>query len=85
MSVAIQRRRMRADHPQQEHFSKCQVSIGLQLFQHASAPSTILDICADRMRPTSWSGSRASVMEANVALLDELPGIEQELKTHLCT
>ena len=40
------------------------------LLARAPDPSSVLEVFTQRFRPMSWSGSRASLMEANAQLLD---------------
>ncbi|WP_333710423.1 hypothetical protein [Malikia spinosa] len=42
------------------------------LLGHAPDPGSVLAVFVDRFRPMSWSGSRATLMEANARLLDSL-------------
>jgi hypothetical protein len=42
------------------------------LFAHAPDARTVLAVFVGRLRPMSWSGSRATLMEANARLLDSL-------------
>lgn len=46
----------------------------MALLANAPDPSSVLAVFVDRFRPSSWSGSRASLMEANVRMLDSLEG-----------
>ncbi|MET4372489.1 hypothetical protein ABIA99_005195 [Bradyrhizobium sp. LB12.1] len=43
------------------------------LLSGAADPRSVLAVFLQRFRPTSWSGSRAVLMEANARLLDGLP------------
>jgi hypothetical protein len=45
------------------------------LLTHAPEPRSVLAVFVERFRPMSWSGSRATLMEANARLLDDL-GLE---------
>lgn len=42
------------------------------LLSSASDPRIVLDVFINRFRPTSWSGSRAALIEENARLLDSL-------------
>ncbi|MGW8788875.1 hypothetical protein, partial [Heyndrickxia sporothermodurans] len=42
------------------------------LLSHGPNPESVLSVFIRRFRPTSWSGSRAALMEANALLLDSL-------------
>lgn len=44
----------------------------ITLLNHAPNPEPVLAIFVKQFRPTSWSGSLASVMESNAQLLDDL-------------
>jgi hypothetical protein len=50
------------------------------LLAHAPDPGIILAVFVKRFRPTSWSGSRATLLEANSRLLDSL---EAEISANL--
>ncbi|MCJ9668524.1 MULTISPECIES: hypothetical protein [unclassified Neorhizobium] len=45
------------------------------LFEGAPDPVSVLTIFVGRFAPTSWSGSRAAIMDANARLLDSLEGL----------
>jgi hypothetical protein len=45
------------------------------LLEHAPDRRCVLETFAQRFMPMSWSGSRASIMEANAELLDSLDPI----------
>ena len=46
----------------------------MALLTNAPDPCSVLAVFVDRFRPSSWSGSRATLMEANVRMLDSLEG-----------
>jgi hypothetical protein len=52
------------------------------LLAHAANAEGVLAKFIDRFRPTSWSGSRAALMEANACLLDSL---ESEVTANLAS
>ncbi|MFS8148630.1 hypothetical protein [Rhizobium sp. BR 249] len=45
------------------------------LFTHTSDPLSVLTVFIERFQPSSWSGSRATLMEANARLLDDMEGL----------
>ena len=45
------------------------------LFTHAPDPRRLLAVFLPRFRPSSWSGSRAALMQANADLLDSLTSV----------
>jgi hypothetical protein len=57
----------------------------LALLAGAPNPKEVLAVFSERLRPMSWSGSRAVLMEANAKLLDDLelhvnPGLMQAIR-----
>lgn len=56
----------------------------LALLSHAPDIRRVLEVFVERFTPTSWSGSLAAIMEANVALLDRLyPAVITDLEPFL--
>ena len=43
-----------------------------QLIEKASQPEAVLNEVLNRLRPSSWSGSRATKLETRLKLLDQL-------------
>jgi hypothetical protein len=46
--------------------------------KHAPDPIAVLRIFVEKMRPNSWSGSRAEIIDSNAQLLDKLDGLLPE-------
>lgn len=53
-------------------------AIGRMLLKKAPDPVEILSVIRDEFFPTSWSGSRAQLMEQNIPVLVELKDFEDE-------
>jgi hypothetical protein len=48
--------------------------VALRLIEHAPDPVAVVRAFVERFRPSSWSGSLASILEGRKALLEELKG-----------
>jgi hypothetical protein len=51
----------------------------------APDPQRVLATFVERLRPMSWIGSRAALIEANARLLDEVEGVVPSLKSYAMT
>ena len=79
------------------HYGACTVTTGpgsvatgwaeqaLALVSHAANPAVVINELVHRLPPRSWSGSRATMIEARIGWLDDLnpdqrPDIEEALE-----
>jgi hypothetical protein len=58
-----------ATEPADEDAEKQFTPLALRLIEEAPEPVKVLEVLARRLEPTSWSGSRASILEQNATVL----------------
>jgi hypothetical protein len=61
-----------ATEPADEDAEKQFTPLAMRLVKEAPDPMKVLDVLANRLSPSSWSGSRASILEQNATVLTPL-------------